>query len=97
MEDLLQRGERVWAVLPFHSFLAHERATRPSEDYTTYRMIFFSSAKDYKTLHEVSVCFTPASNGKYGLQPSVPRLITATLGDDKWVCVSSSFLKDSLA
>lgn len=58
--------------------------------------LFFSSQKDYKTLHEVLVCFTPASNGKYRLQPSVPRLNTAPLGEDKQVCVSRSFPKDSL-
>lgn len=55
----------------------------------------FSSQQDYKMLYEVSVCFMPASNGKWGLQPSLQRLITAPLSKDKWVCASRSFLKDS--
>lgn len=46
-------------------------------------------------LYEVSVCFMPASNGKWGLQPSLQRLITAPLSRDKWACASRSILKDS--
>lgn len=67
-KTLYKGGQRMWTVLPFLSFLVHKRDTRPSEDYATG---FFSSQQDYKMLYEVLVCFMPASNGKWGLQPSL--------------------------
>lgn len=85
-------GEKIGIVFPFLSIFVHKRVTRPSEDYATG---VFSSQQDYKMLYEVSVCFMPASNGKWGLQPSLQSLITAPLSKDKWVCASRSFLKDS--
>lgn len=73
-------------------FFVHKGVTRPSEDYAAG---VFSSQQDYKMRYEVSVCFMPASNGKWGLQPSLQRLITAPLSKDKWACASRSILEGS--
>lgn len=56
-QTFYKAGERIWPVLPFHSFLAHEGATRPSKDHATYRMAFFHPkriTKHFMKCHLVS-------------------------------------------
>lgn len=96
MEDLLQRRRKDMSCSSF-PFISGTWESHKSQWGLYYlQNDFFSSQKDYKTLHEVLVCFTPASNGKYRLQRSVPTLKTTLLGEDKRVCVSRSLLKDCL-
>lgn len=73
-------------ILPFRSFLAQESKLQGPVRITLLTKQSFSSQKDYKTLHEVTVCFTPASNGTYSLQPSVPGLISVPLTEGKRIC-----------